>query len=63
MTLGSILRTVFGTYWGFALRALDVVYALSVFGAIGTLPSLFRLIAQSTGYKALRAAGHRYVAR
>jgi hypothetical protein len=63
MTFGTIIRTVLGTYWGFALRALDVVYALSVFGAIGTLPSLVRLIAQSTGYKALRAAGQRYVIR
>jgi hypothetical protein len=59
----SRIRTAFGTYWQFALRALDVVYALGSFGAIGALPSLLKLVAQSAGYKALRAAGQRYVAR
>lgn len=46
----SRIKTAFAAHWDFAVRALDVLYALSLFGAIGALPSLLRLVAQSAGY-------------
>ncbi|HEY2678384.1 MAG TPA: patatin-like phospholipase family protein [Steroidobacteraceae bacterium] len=48
MSIGPAVAAVGGS--DFAVRTLEVVYALSLFGAIGALPALLRLVAQTVGY-------------
>jgi predicted acylesterase/phospholipase RssA len=51
---GARIKTAIAAHWDFAARALDVLYALSVFGAIGALPSLLRLVARRGARRPLR---------
>ena len=45
----SRIRTVLGEHWEITVRTLDVLYAISLLGAIGAVPSVLKLFAQSAG--------------
>ena len=42
------------TYWANSARAFDVIYALGMFGVLGTLPLFVKMLAQFAGYVILR---------
>jgi predicted acylesterase/phospholipase RssA len=51
--VASGFRSALGGYWAFAVRAFDVLYAVSLFGAIGALPSVVKFVARPAGSASL----------
>ena len=56
--LGAARSTALASaYWGTSARALDVIYALSMFGVLGALPLLAKSLASFAGQVYLRRRG------
>jgi hypothetical protein len=50
----SRVGSVLGAHWAFAVRTLDFIYALSVFGVLGGVPLLLKILAKYARYAMTR---------